>query len=75
MSSQTDRLVDVRDEIAEHLEKIVRLFKQRPKITIVIRTPWLEAEGKDGGVILSDDDFDVVISEINRLRNRPIVGT
>jgi hypothetical protein len=63
-------LVQLRADIAAHLEKIAAMFTQRPKITIVIRMPWLEAEGKDGGVVLSDDDFDAAIAEINRLRNR-----
>ena len=67
-------LLDLQDEVAGHLERISRLFKQRPKITIVIRTLWLEAEGKDGDVILSDDDFDAAIAAINRLRNRAPVG-
>lgn len=46
------------------------MFNQRPKITIVIRTPWLEEQGKDGGVVLTDDDFDAAIAEINKLRGR-----
>jgi hypothetical protein len=60
----TDKLQRVHDEVSQHLEEISRLFTQRPKITIVIRTPWLEG----GGVLLSDDDFDQAIAEIQRLR-------
>jgi hypothetical protein len=70
----TDTLVRLRNQVADHLEDICKLFTRRPKITIVIRTPWLEAEGKDGGVLLSDDDFDLAIAEINRLRDRKPVG-
>lgn len=66
----TDTLVNLQANIADHLEKICKLFTQRPKITIVIRTPWLEAEGKEGDVILTDDDFDLAISAINKLRAR-----
>jgi hypothetical protein len=71
MKSAQDRLIALQSVIADHLEDICKLFAQRPKITIVIRTPWLE----DGDVILSDDDFDLAIAAINRLRNRPPVGT
>lgn len=65
-----DNLKNLQYEVADHLEAISKLFKRRPKITIVIRTPWIEADGKDGDVILSDDDFDLAISAINRLRER-----
>jgi hypothetical protein len=68
-----DPLIELQSQIAEHLEAICKLFTQRPKITLVIRTPWLEAEGKEGGVVLTDDDFDLAIAEINKLRNRPVV--
>ena len=66
----SDKLIDLRDGIAYHLEKIAAMFTQRPKITLVVRTPWLDEEGKDGGVVLSDDDFDLAIAEINKLRDR-----
>jgi hypothetical protein len=61
-----DNLKLLQRQVAEHLEDIASLFTQRPKITIVIRTPWIA----DGGVILTDDDFDAAIAEINRLRER-----
>jgi len=57
-------------DISDHLEAISKLFTQRPKITIVIRTPWLE----DGGVLLSDDNFDEAIAEIQRLRASEITA-
>lgn len=69
-----DRLILLRRLIAGHLEEIAGMFTRRPKITIVIRTPWLEAEGKEGGVLLTDDDLDAAIAGINRLRNRPEVS-
>jgi hypothetical protein len=65
-----DRLLDLQDRISAHLDEIALLFTQRPKMTLVIRTPWLEAEGKDGGVLIGDDDLDRAIAEINRLRKR-----
>ena len=68
----TDKVALMHAEISEHLEKICTLFKQRPKITIVVRTPWLEAEGKEGDVLLTDDDLDLAIAAIHRLRNNPL---
>ena len=70
--STPDKLELLQMEVSAHLEQIAKLFTQRPKITIVIRTPWIEAEGKDGGVVLTNDDFDLAIAEISRLRNKPI---
>jgi hypothetical protein len=70
-----DNLVALQSRIADHLEDICKMFTHRPKITIVIRMPWLEAEGKDGGVVLTDDDFDLAIAEINRLRDRKPLGS
>lgn len=71
----TDKLLQIHEEISARLEEISKLFKHRPKITIVIRTPWLSEEGKDGGVLLTDeDDLDAAIAEINRLRNKPLIA-
>lgn len=67
-ANEPDKLENLKFEVADHLEEICKLFTQRPKITIVIRTPWLV--GQDGDVILSDDDFDLAIAAINRLRER-----
>lgn len=53
--AKAKRLKLLHNDIAEHLEKICELFTNRPKITILIRTPWLELEGKDGDVLLTDD--------------------
>jgi hypothetical protein len=65
------KLVNLHADISAHLEAISELFTQRPKITIIIRTPWL----KDGGVLLSDDNMDDAIAEIRRLEKRtPVVG-
>lgn len=66
----SDSLLYLQASIADHLEEICKLFTQRPKITIVIRTPWLEVDGKEGGVVLTDDDFDEAIAEINRKRDK-----
>jgi hypothetical protein len=63
-------LINLQKRVAGHLEEICKMFTQRPKITIVIRTPWLDEAGKDGDVVLTDDDFDMAIAAINRLRGR-----
>ena len=63
-----DVLEKLRCRIADKLVDISAMF-ERPyetKITIVIRTPWLP----DGGVLISDDDFDAALAEIKRLRER-----
>jgi hypothetical protein len=68
------KLIRLQQQIAYHLEQICTLFTHRPKITIVIRTPWITEAGGDGDVILTDDDFDAAIAAIERLRNRTPVG-
>jgi len=69
-----DKLIQLQERVADHLESICRMFTQRPKITIVIRTPWIQDEGGDGDVVITDDDFDLAIAAINRLRDRKPVG-
>jgi hypothetical protein len=64
------KLIALHERIDRHLNMIARLFTQRPKITIVIRTPWLDEQGKDGGVVLTDDDLDLAIAEINKFKLR-----
>ena len=64
-----DKVQIMRARVAEHLEQIATMFNHRPKITIIVRTPWL----KDGGVVLTDDEFDLAIAVLNRLREEPII--
>lgn len=67
-----NELVKLHARISQKLNEIDSMFSESPKITIVIRTPWLE----DGGVLLSNDDFDAAVKEIDRLRYRaPVPGT
>jgi hypothetical protein len=60
------KLQRLHQDISYHLEQIAKLFKRDEgvKLTIVVRMPKRE----DGGVLLSDDDFDLAIAEIQRLR-------
>lgn len=62
---KSGKLRRLQENIADHLEEICKLFTQRPKITIVIRTPWIEGEGD---VVLSDDDFGAAITAIRKLQ-------
>jgi hypothetical protein len=63
------KLQKLHADISILLEEIDAMFTQSPKITIVIRTPWLE----NGGVLLSNDDYDQAIAEIQRLHARGVV--
>ena len=55
-------------DISESLDEIAALFdpKHETKITLIVRTPWLE----DGDVLMGNDDYDEAITAINRLRLR-----
>jgi hypothetical protein len=57
------KLARLHQAISDHLEAISDFFTQKPKITIVIRTPWLEC----GDVVLTDDDSELAIAAIKRL--------
>ena len=50
-------------DISRKLNEINSLFTEDPKITIIIRTPWLA----DGGVLMSNDNFDEAVKELQRL--------
>ena len=65
----SDKLERLHANISDKLNEIGGLFTEPPKITIVIRTPWLD----DGGVVLTNDDFDAAIAEIQRLRTKGTV--
>ena len=65
----SDKLENLHQTVATHLSEIAALF-QKPdevKMTLIIRTPWLP----DGGVVLSDDDYDLAIAELRRLETSP----
>jgi hypothetical protein len=64
--SMTDKLHQLHYDISHKLNEIASLFKDGValKITLLLRTPELP----DGGVLMTSDDLDAAISEINRLR-------
>lgn len=70
-------LEQLKDAAAFHLTKIERLFEQTPKITLIIRTPWLTEKGLDGGVLLTNEEgdagLDLAIAELHRLRKKPAI--
>lgn len=71
--TRQDKLLLMSDRVKRKCDEIARLFDRRHRgevrVTVVIRTPWLE----DGGVLVSNDDFDAAVAEIQRLRVRPEV--
>lgn len=62
----SDKLRHLHADISEKLSEINSLFTKDVKMTLIIRTPWLE----DGGVLMGNDDFEEAISELNRLRKK-----
>jgi len=53
--------------VAEHLSRIEHMFAPEcPKITLLVRTPWL----KDGGILITNDSTDAALAEFNRLREK-----
>lgn len=63
MSAVKQLHLDLQAGISHHMNDIVRMFKVPVKITVVVRTPTLE----DGGVLMGNDDPDLVIAEIRKL--------
>ena len=64
------KIVNLHYAISEHLDEIGKMFKVPVKLTLLARHPTLN----DGGVLLSnEDDYDLAIAEIQRLRARAAV--
>ena len=68
----SDKLQRLHADISRSLNEIAALFdpKHTPKMTLIIRTPWLE----DGDVLMGNDDYDESIAAINRLRSKEPVA-
>lgn len=63
MRSLTRRLNDL-------LFEIESCFKSGAKVTLIVRNPCVD----DGDVVMGNDDYDLAIGAINKMRNRtPIV--
>jgi hypothetical protein len=55
----------LQDELSDHLDRIIRMFKN-PKVTLIVRAPDLP----DGDVVIGNDDLDAAIVAIQRLKDR-----
>lgn len=53
---------------SEHLTAIARLWKN-PRVTLLVRSPDMEAEGKDADFIMTNDDLNAVAAMVDRRRN------
>ena len=56
-------LPDLHFALETHLQRIERFFKPGAKLTLVVRNPSVPG---DAGALLTDDDLDEVIAEIQR---------
>ena len=69
-------MVALKNELCNrHLLKIEDRMReiwpdQQPKLTLLIRTPWLE----DGGILLTNDDLPAALAEIDRLQKKEPFG-
>ncbi len=53
-------------EVSEHCAQVAKLFKLGARVTILIRNPSLA----DGDMVVSDDDLDLVIAAVARLKEK-----
>lgn len=56
-------LPDLHFALETHLRRIERFFKPGAKVTLMVRNPGTPG---DAGVLLTNDDLDAVIAEIER---------
>jgi len=63
----TEKMHYAHAEISRLLDDVCRVFTRHEdvRVTLVVRTPWLE----DGGVLMGNDEIDEAIKEIERLRS------
>jgi hypothetical protein len=60
------KLVAVQEEMSNHMDAIVRLFKPGAKITVVVRNPGYG----DADVVIGSDDLDQAVQAIERMKKR-----
>jgi hypothetical protein len=60
------KLAEVHAEVANHCGDIAELFKPGAKVSVLIRNPRLN----DGDMIVTDDDMDLVIAAVQRLKEK-----
>lgn len=62
----SDKLRATQDAVGGLLTEVAMYFKGRPKITLLVRHPDLEAVGKDADFIMTDDDLEHAITALQR---------
>jgi hypothetical protein len=60
-----DPVAELQEMLSRHLDEIQTYFKN-PKVTLVVRNPDLN----DGDVVIGDDDLELVVGAITRLKDR-----
>jgi hypothetical protein len=56
----------VQEAVSGLLTEVAMHFKGRPKITLLVRHPDLEAEGKDADFVMTDDTLENAIVALQR---------
>lgn len=64
--SPGQKLIAVQDEMSNHMDAMLRLFKPGAKITVVVRNPGFG----DADVVIGNDDLDESIGAIERMKKR-----
>lgn len=64
-----------RDIVGGLLTEVSLLFKGRPKITLIVRHPELEAQGKDADFVMTDDSLEGAITVLQRRAALSTTGT
>lgn len=62
----SQKLVAVQEQMSNHMDAILRLFKPGAKITVVVRNPGYG----DADVVIGSDDLDEAIRAIERMKKR-----
>lgn len=62
------KLDNLHDRLADHLERIKRLFKPEydAKLTLVVRMPGVPEDEDDAWIVISDDNLDEALAGIQR---------
>lgn len=59
-------LRQVQEAVSGLLTEVAMHFKGRPKITLLVRHPDLEAQGKDADFVMTDDTLEEAIAALRR---------
>jgi len=63
----TPRVQDVGEQIGDHMDAILALFKPGRKITVLVRSP--DAADHAGDLLLTNDDLGQVLAAVKRRQN------